>query len=446
MSFLYLPKELIKYTFEYLNDEDYVATQLTCKSFTSVFNDIEKKAMWDVETAVKYKQDRHLSKFDSFELEYYATVYNRLELIKCEIDSDNTGYHYHLSSKDYVDIRLDHADKTTYKNANIDKILEVAFRYNARKVVDVMLNHIAGDFGEYVEMAAAYNNIDLAEYLLQYNRNGCYVSRISMCLSEVCTYDSFEWIYAKHSNVNLRPECLLILDPRITERITTLVRGNLTRIIHSNWISRIKFNRDTIRNLEILNLDRRDAGELLKHSIDRECIFVCKWLVQKYDLSASLVNSVIAMDKRNLYYLEMVFLIKGTIGVMEKMNCALLSDSDQMIRIFNRFPQLIPYFNNIEYLTCAAREKKYDIHCLNVIYNLAPRTPEDILSCLKSCKDEKKRKYLLDEFKRRAGNEIQLLMETGECINDSQKRQLLYRYLDSLPIDELLNYFRCKKE
>lgn len=431
MSFLYLPRELIKYIFEHLNDEDYVSTQLTCKHFTTIFSDIEKKAMWDVETAVKYKQDRHLSKFDIFDVECYAYIYNRLEL------------RLYLTSENYTNIRLGNIDKIDW-HEGIDNILELACQYNVREVVDVALSKIEHFLNKYIEIAASHNHLDLAEYLLQCNRGRVFITKVCMRLSEVCTYESFEWIYARYEHVDIDDQCILKLDPRITEEIKVEIKANLEKKFN-DCSADLKFNHNSVRNVEILQLSNFYIKKLLRNAIYKDYLPLCKWLIKTYNFEVKIENPFKKCDKYFFFSIEHNLAIGNEKEIAEKVNHMFSYNSDLLIRLFNRFPQLQPYFNDNETLINMARDRDCDVYCFNVIYNLASRTPEDILSCLKSCKDEKKKEYLLEEFKRKSQNKLRLLLEVGEGGSDIEKRQLLYSYFDTFSINDLLAYLRIIK-
>ena len=417
MSLHFLPREIIKYITDFLDNQDYLSTILSSKIFS--LSEIDKQARKDTEFCVKYHKDEYFHLHSKKDILLYAYKHQRKELIE----------KYSVLEHE-VEIITKLGDLEALKKVNFNR--SATSKRNTAKLIcehnhTHMLKYIFEDLPpprpapHYEHLAIGYENDyhDLVEYMSRFEGNGYYVP--SSCTPKI-------------DEVYFRDSRLLTLVPGKTEAHKDSIKSFLENKINENtfFCNRLILNQHTRQNLEILQLSNNAMVKILESAIIGDRLNVVRYLIQKTNYIPEMKYS---FTPKIFFYLLDLDQNRNKEEIIQ----FLFRNPEQVIRLFNRFPNL----KSIITVKLLIRffEERINRNLFCFLFRLSERSNDDIFTILIECKDDEICKFLFSELERNLKEKFKDFLKltlSNSLISEEHRRIICTKYINCMSLTKLI--------
>ena len=407
MSLYFLPQEIIKYCLDFLDNQDYLDAILSSKIFYLSLSEKDKEARKDAETCVKYRKDEYLRFHSQKKILTYAYKYQRKNLLE----------KYSFSNYE-LEIIVRAGDLETLKKIDVGEklgaVMTIAFKCNHEHIVRFYIENTSGmDRHKLLDGSAIVyerNYRNIIEYLSQTNM--------------IVMND--EGYYARSFH-------FLTQNPEVTKIHKDLIKNFIyDRNVTFVWRN-MSFSRYAKQNLEILQLDNSTLMKILTPAMIDGKLGVVKYIVSKTnhvpeidcDLPPKIFFYLLDLNQNRDKKIIISFLLKNP---------------DQIIRFFNRFPNLKSIATQ-KVLLQIAEEKKIDGNLFYTLFCLSNRSVTDILEILVICNDKEICKFLFSELERNLKEKFKDFLRTAilnDYLEEETRRIICMKYLNYTPLTKLM--------
>ena len=402
MSLHFLPREIIKYVLDFLDNQDYLDVILSSKIFYSSLSQMDKEARKDAETCVKYRKNEYLPFHSKKEILTYAYKYQRKDLLErysfCDYEIETIVRAGDLEALKKID--------TVQK---LDTVMTIALKCNHEHIVKFRIENSGGiyqsDLLRYSSIAFERNYQNLIEYL----------SRIGAVAGVDKVFN------------------FLTLNPEVTKIHKDFTKNHVKDPSVTFVWGCMYLNRHTKQNLEILQLDNSILIQILTPAVTNGRLDVLKYIISK-------TNHIPGIDcdfpPKIFFYLLDLNQNRDEKIILE----FLFRNPDQAIRLFNRFPDLKSIVTN-EVLLRICEEKNVNRNLFYFLFRLLERNISDIVMILIECQDKEICQFLFSELERNLKEKFKDFLRAAILdisIKEEHRRIICMKYLNYTPLTKLV--------
>lgn len=414
MSLYYLPRELVKYITDFLDNQDYLSTLLASKVFH--LSQIDKQARKEVETCVKYRKDEYLHLHSKEDILFYAYLHKQEDLLE--------KYSFSEYQEEIIIRAGDlEAFKKMFSKEYGKPKLTLICKYNQIHLLKYLCEDIYnGHLIPYdIHLATAYDHDhhEIIEYLSRFEE------------LKPTKYDctvKIDGLLFIHSN-------LLALTPaRIKAHKVSIKQFLEIKINGVSDLSRyLSFNEHTIQNLEILQLSYHSLVKILERAMAKNRLNLVKYLVNEINYSPKIKSD---FPPKTFFYLLDLDQNRSKKKIIE----FLLKNPSQVIRLFNRFPNLKKIITN-KVLIDLCEQKKVDRNLFYFLFHLRERKSDDILIDLLHCKDKEMCKFLFSELERHNKDFLNSIL-SNSSMSEERRHDICIKYLNCMSLSKLVELLK----
>lgn len=360
MSIQHLPSELRKIILDLLEHEDYYNTILSSKLFYSSLTFKDRQARKSVQACVLYHKNDYLRFHMRSDIVLYAYIHNRndlLEKYKADFELDKTEVYIKTGNLQLVKENPPNpffVSGNTLTAIRYGQIAIVKFLFKSFKNNILRDDHIC----LYLAEACTYERYDIRDFLCQMWREDC--PRNFIFFNDFTLFHGFiftQYVFEKSK--------LLTLKPEITIR---LINSGIVHSKNALDYEYFNFNEFSIENIKLLDFKEEMLKFIFKQALQSGYLPVLKWFVDELGFEID-IDDRRWYNKKNLVF----FLIERKMK-FSKTNLIsfVCSNSDQFIRLYNRFPNL--------------RDELLEVRKWEPLINFFPPQKVDLLTLMKSKK------------------------------------------------------------